>query len=114
MKSITPNYVNDLTDVLASCLERIFTGTQLVIRPEVVVSTMHGSQHDYDGVRFDIRALLRPTGSCHRLLFLKLGGDGLDVKMAAQLKELVQDLKTVLPSPSPDEVPDAQADDPQH
>lgn len=107
MRAITPNYVNDLADLIATTLGWEFPNTQFIIEPEVMVSSVYSSTHEDDGITFSIMALMLPTGSCHRRIFLRLGGD-MDVRLADHLTGLVKDLKTLLPNPSPAEVSDAQ------
>ena len=108
MKTITPNYINELADTIARALEREFPATQFVIQPEVSISTLFRSTHKDDCICFDILAQ-EPVGQVHRQVTLKVVGEGLESALASQLAGLVKDLKTLLSNPSLDEAPDVQA-----
>lgn len=59
MKAITPNYVNDLADMIANGLERAFPATQFVIQPEISMGPRQRTWGNAsEGLNFTIIALL--------------------------------------------------------
>ena len=99
MKAITPNYVNELADMIAIALERAFPETLFVIQPQVAYGARLNMGTLEPGIQFIIRALLSEEerlrdpqmvqqvgrGQIRRILLLKPEGQ-------PNLRQLVNDM----------------------
>lgn len=116
MKAITPNYVNDLADMIANGLERAFPATLFVIQTQVAYGARLNMGTMDTGIQFVVRALLSEEerlrdpqmvqqvgrGQIRRILLLKPEGQpNLRQLVHDMLPGLIDDLNRTILNPLP-------------